>query len=314
MRNVNTQTLPDWYTAAPDDIPRHPAANRRADKPVRRALSSLAETLARELTIPPCLGSWLGGIEVRYKIIGVFLMVIAVTALHSLWSLAAVLAVALAVQLSIRLPIRMAARVWLGAPLFSLAIILPAATNLVTPGASVFDIWRLGHILKIGPWVLPSAISVTDAGLVVSARFMLRALDCVSLTYLLIATTDPTLLLNGLRNLGVPRVFGMVLTMAQRYIAVMLRAAEEIHLAKLSRTISGGPMRSEQRWAAAGIGILFRRTYRLAGEVQNAMVSRGYDGDLQIGSHSIARASDMVWLIAVIVLSTALIVIERVLC
>ena len=121
---------------------------------------------------------------------------------------------------------------------------------------------------------------MTGSGLIVAGRFLLRSLDCVTLAYLLVATTDPAALLGGLRRLGMPRVFGMVLTMAQRYVAVLLRAAEEIHLAKLSRTIAPARLRGEQRWVAAGIGILFRRTHKLAQEVHLAMISRGYDGEL----------------------------------
>ena len=101
------------------------------------------------------------------------------------------------------------------------------------------------------------------------------------------------MLLNALRRLGMPRAFGMVLTMAHRYVALILRLAEEIHLAKISRTMCAGSVRSEQRWAAAGIGILFRRTHKLAGEVQNAMISRGYDGDLQVRFRPAISTRDM---------------------
>ena len=66
---------------------------------------------------------------------GVFALIFGSTLLHSLWSLGALLAIAALLALSVRLPARRLARVWLGVPLFSLAIILPAATNLVTPGS-----------------------------------------------------------------------------------------------------------------------------------------------------------------------------------
>jgi len=101
------------------------------------------------------------------------------------------------------------------------------------------------------------------------------------------------------------------MTMAQRYVEVILRAAEEIHLAKLSRTISSGPIRAEQRWVAAGMGLLFRRTHRLAGEVHNAMLSRGFDGDLQLGKQPEIQISDAVWLILVFLFILILISLDR---
>jgi cobalt ECF transporter T component CbiQ len=278
---------------------------------VRRALAGLGESLAQELSSAVCADSWLGRVEPRAKVIGVILLVFGSTLLHTLWSLGALLAVVLLLALSIRLPARRLARVWLGVPLFSLAIILPAATNLVTPGAAVLTLWHFGHAIRIGPWILPEAITVTSSGLTVAGRFLLRSADCITLSYLLIATTESMVLLNGLRRLGMPKVFGMVLTMGQRYLAVILRAAEEIHLAKLSRTVAAGPLRSEQRWIAAGIGMLFRRTHRLAQEIQYAMISRGYDGDLQLRSRSGLRAPDLVWIVGILALAAALIVMDR---
>ena len=89
-----------------------------------------------------------------------------------------------------------------------------------------------------------------------------------------------------------PRAFGMVLAMSHRYLVLVMRAAEEIHLAKVSRTMVAGPLKGEQRWVGAGAGILFRRTYRMAQDVHAAMVSRGYDGDPQVGPAEPLRRRD----------------------
>ncbi len=279
--------------------------------PVRRALAALGEALAREMTSSPCAGSWLGRIEPRAKILGIFTLVFASTLLHSLWSLGVLFFLAIVVSASIGLSGRRLARVWLGVPLFSLAIILPAATSLVTPGETIFTIVRFGHTIAVGPWTIPETITVTASGLVVAGRFLLRSTDCVMLSYLLIASTEPAVLLDGLRRLGMPRVFGMVLTMAHRYLAVMLQVAEEIHLAKLSRTITAQSVRSEQRWVAAGIGVLFRRTHKLAHEVNHAMVSRGYDGNLRVKSSNAISCRDTLWVAAALALSVGLVITER---
>lgn len=286
-------------------------ARSKAGRYVRRGLSSLGEALARELASPPCAESWLGRIEPRAKVGGLFLLVFASTFLHTSSALAALFAVIILLALSIGVQLKRLARVWLGVPLFSLAIILPAVTNLVTPGETVLTLWRIGNAVKLGPWVIPETITVTNTGMALAVRFLLRSIDCVTLCYLLIATTDAMALLNGLRRLGMPRVFGMVLTMAQRYLAVVLRVAEEIHLAKLSRTMVTGPVRSEQRWVASGIGMLFRRTHRLAEEVQCSMISRGYDGDLQVRSRSVLHVRDAAWLLAAVTLALALVLLDR---
>ena len=205
------------------------------------------------------------------------------------------------------------ARVWLGVPLFTLAIMLPAITNLVTHGSPVAVLYHIGPGARLGPWSLPETIAITSTGLVVAGRVLLRSFGCVTLALVLMATTDHSALLNGLRRLGMPRAFGMVLTMTHRYLGLLLRAAEEIHLAKLSRTIADESLRNEHRWMAAGIGSLFCRTYRLAQDVHYAMLSRGYDGDVRVQNTSRLRFSDGFWLACALAVTAALILSDRLL-
>lgn len=309
---MTKQTLPDWFVS---DIPPETSirSSRKRVGYVRKGLSHLGEVLARDLSTPVCAHSWLGRMEPRAKLLSVCMLVIASTFLHTLWALLTILAVILAVSFSIGLPIRNLGRIWLGVPLFSLALILPAATNLVTHGEPIMVLWHFNHTVLIGSWMMPNPVAVTDAGFMVASRFLLRTLDCVTLCYLLIASTDSMLLLNGLRRLGMPKVFGMVLTMCQRYLAVIIKSAEEIHVAKISRTITTGPIRSEQRWVAAGMGMLFRRTHKLAQEVQNSMISRGYDGDLQVQAYTRTSFSDVLLFVVCTAGTVALVITDHML-
>ena len=270
--------LPDWYWDGVA-IPQR-RSRGRSGLAVRRALGGLAKALAIEFSSAERGTSRLSRIEPRAKIAGILLLIFGATFIHGLTPLAAMLGAAAALALSCRLGPKRLAPIWLGVPLFGLAVVLPATTNWVSPGDAALSLWRPGPGAQLGLWQLPETLTVTYPGLVVAARLLLRSLTCVTLAFLLVATTDREGLLSGLRGLGVPRAFGMVLSMTQRYLGILLRSAEEIHLAKLSRTISAGPLRSEQRWVAAGIGMLFRRTHKLAQEVHLAMISRGYDGEL----------------------------------
>ena len=305
--------LPDWYLSTGDLTRERPRAHRRKRSPVRRALASLAEALAREMSGSAQSHLWLSRIEPRAKVAGFMVLIFGATFLHGLIPLAVLLACASFAVLASGISPRRLARVWVGVPLFSLAIILPAATNLVTPGTPILAPLHLGPGAKLWSWMLPDAISITKSGLIVAARFLLRTTDCITLAFLLVATTDQAALLNGLRRMGMPRAFGMVLAMMQRYLALLLRAAEEIHMAKLSRTIAAGSVRSEQKWVAAGIGSLFRRTHRLAQETHNAMISRGYDGDIRVGAMPRLRAGDIAYLVGSAAVMAALILTDRLL-
>lgn len=236
----------------------------------RRAAGKFAEMLAdmlstEEVAAQPGLLQKIGA---RWKIIGAFGLVVAATLLHGFAALTALYAISVLLALLSRIPLRRLARVWLVAPLFSAAIMLPATLSIVTPGQSVL---ALGH-----------GVSVTSDGLMVAATFVMRATACITLVLLLTATTRPDRLFRGLRCLGVPKLFVMLLGMMERYLWVLARSAEEIHLAKVSRSIAQGSLRDEQAWVAAGMGSLFRRTRSLGHEVYLAMISRGYTGEVHL--------------------------------
>ncbi|MHB0912923.1 MAG: cobalt ECF transporter T component CbiQ [Armatimonadota bacterium] len=284
--------LPEWYCNSGPAATRQPGRNF-----ARKALARIGETLARELSGSEISPSWLSHVEPRARVLGIVALIFAVTLLHQIASLAGVFIALVAVSASMRLPARRLARVWIGVPLFGLAIILPATLNVVTDGPTALALWR--------------EIAITQTGLVVAARFLLRSLDCITLSFLLIASTDPPTLVSALRRLGMPKVFGAVLAMMQRYMAVLLRTSEEVHLAKLSRTISASSVRHEQRWVASGIGVLFRRTHKLVEEVRLAMLSRGYDGDLQVRVSRRWSLPDVACVVVVAAVAAVTLLVDR---
>lgn len=176
-----------------------------------------------------------------------------------------------------RVPVSRLLRVWLAVPLFSAVIIVPALFNMVTPGHPLLTLW---HTAPAHLSHLPRVLAITDAGMVVAGRFILRTAVCVTLALLLTITTRAHRLFRGLRALGAPTLFVMLLTMMERYLTVLVRAAEEIHLAKISRSLAAQHLRREQAWAAAGMGALFRRTQAMGNAVYLAMLSRGFNGEV----------------------------------
>jgi len=237
--------------------------------------AALAEQLA-----PPRAAGWLSGYEARAKIVAAVMLIVAVSLLHGLIQVAASAAVASLIALSTGLRGRRLAPLWLGVPFFTLALALPAALNLITPGQTLW-VLLTPAAGRLGPWPVPEQIAITLPGLIVAARFFLRTIACVACALTLTASTDPAALVVGLRRLGLPRVFGMVLTMMQRYLVVVLRAAENLHLAKLSRTLGPETVGQGQRWAASGMGMLLLSSLRLAEGVHRSMVARGYDGEIR---------------------------------
>lgn len=298
--------LPRWMypRTTPDDWRRPPEMPEVAHTPrrnlVRRALGNFSGLLGTLLDADTAVRPGvLQGIDARAKVLGLIGLIVVLTCVHRLPALALGIGVAVILAALSQLPLRRLLSAWLTVPLFSAAIALPATLNIVTHGT---PLWVIGHFNG-------TALAVTDAGLLVAGRFMLRATACVFFALLLTATTRPARLFRGLRLLGIPRIFVMLLSMMERYLGIVLRAAEEIHLAKLSRSILSGSVRQEQAWVAAGIGALFRRTHTLSEHVYLAMISRGYTGEVYLLEEPRWRRRDWVFLAGMLAVGVMLVLI-----
>jgi len=235
----------------------------------------------------------LQSIDSRIKVLTIIGLILAATIVQNITTLFACYIVCIALAALSHIPVNRIAKVWLLIPLFAAVIIFPATLNIVTDGYPVLVLRHLGSD-HLGPWHLPGVLTITDNGLYVAGRFILRTAVCVTLALLLAATTQPCKLFKGLRMLGVPKVFVMTLAMMERYIGLLVRVAEEIHLAKLSRTITALGLTRENKSLAAGMGSLFRRTQVLGNSIYLAMLSRGYTGEVHILRVSRPRLRD--WL------------------
>jgi cobalt/nickel transport system permease protein len=276
--------LPTWMrkgTRPPSNVQDNP--RRLRPRLLRRALGGFTRLLEELLTHEKNAAApgLLQSLDARVKVLTLIGLIVVATLLQRSLALLLLLTLSLLLGAASRLPLRRMARVWLVVPLFSAAIITPATLNIITPGPSLLTVWPFTHS-HFGPWALPEALTITAPGVALAFRFLLRVTVCVTLAYLLAATTRPDRLFQGLRSLGAPRIFVLLLGMMERYLSVLLQSAQEIHLARLSRSANLGSVRQEQAWVAAGIGSLFRKTHALGQEVFRAMLSRGFTGDSKL--------------------------------
>jgi cobalt/nickel transport system permease protein len=275
---------------------------------VRHAVGSFA-SLLEELLANDAIAAKPGllqQIDPRAKVIGLIGLVVVTTLVHQLTTLALTYGLCLLLAALSAIPLRRMLRVWLAIPLFSAAIMLPALLNVVTPGHPVVTLWHFAAP-HFGPWRVPPTLAITDGGIFVALRFVLRTAVCVTLALLLTTSTQTHRLFRGLRALGVPMLFVMLLSMMERYLTVFVRAAEEIHLAKISRSITVTGIRQEQAWVAAGMGALFRRTQSLGLAVYLAMVSRGYTGEIHVLDEP--RWKDTDWAFLMIAVGSAVVML-----
>lgn len=123
-------------------------------------------------------------------------------------------------------------------------------------------------------------ISVTYSGLFVLANVVAKAWLCILCLVLLSSTTRLAELLKGLRQLGVPQVVVLILSFMYRYIFVLVDEAMRMQQAYQSRDIGGSLLRRLKTFGNM-IGALFIRSYERGERIYAAMVSRGFDGQVQ---------------------------------
>jgi len=254
----------------------------------------------------------LQGIDARVKLLGVLLLVVCTSLLHSippiygLYGLTLILALLSRIEAAFFIK-----RVWLVLPLFVGLIALPATLNIFTPGETAVTIFSLEKDYHFGPYFIPPEISMTHQGISAALLLVGRVATSMSLVVLLPLTTSWADLLKAVRSLGVPQIYVQTLGMALRYLFLLSQIIREVHIAKKSRMIRPGKTGTEQRWIAGQVGTLFKRSMQLSAEVHRAMMARGYQGEVRILSVFRIRKRDYFWMAFCVGLSGILIYLGR---
>jgi cobalt ECF transporter T component CbiQ len=226
-------------------------------------------------------------IDARVKVVTVLGLVVVAAFLRTIPALAVMYVVTVMLAVASRLSLRFfLARVWLFVPLFTGLVVLPAAFNVVTPG-------RI--LVPLGTW-FGSAVGLTAEGLESAGLIVTRVAVSISLVVLLTLTTPWQRLLGALRSLFVPPMVLLVLSMAYRYLFLLLTSVEDMYTARRARTVGlDTDVRSSRRFVAGSAGALFGKAHALSEEVHMAMVARGYTGNVRALTPPRLRRTDVVW-------------------
>jgi energy-coupling factor transporter transmembrane protein EcfT len=130
-------------------------------------------------------------------------------------------------------------------------------------------------------WIyhIPETIGITGEGIEGVVRLTLRVINSLSLSFLVIYTTPFPEIIKALKTLRVPDTFLMIITLSYKYIFIFARTLEDIHLAKKSKVIEVDAAEA-RNWVAGRIAFLLRKTRMRCEDVFNAMLARGFCGDV----------------------------------
>ena len=128
--------------------------------------------------------------------------------------------------------------------------------------------------------------TITDAGLLRFVSIVIRSWLSVQLAILLVAVTEFPKVVHALRHLRVPAIITVIISFLYRYLFVLadevmrLMRARQARSAAVPGTSPGGSVLWRARVAGNMAGQLFLRSYERSDRVYNAMLSRGYKGEL----------------------------------
>lgn len=153
-------------------------------------------------------------------------------------------------------------------------------------------------------------LTITDAGLLRFVSIVVRSWLSVQMAILLVAVTEFPKIIHALTHLHVPAILTVIISFLYRYLFVltdevmrMMRARQARSAAAATGIRSGGSVAWRAKIAGNMAGQLFLRSYERSDRIYNAMLSRGYKGELMtIHPHQYDRTDLMIGVVSILAL------------
>jgi len=258
-----------------------------ADKSLKAAISFLEDIFLSEETANK--KGLLQSLDPRAKIVFLSIMLVALLLTKDQAVFCVYFILSLILAFLSKIPIaKFLSRVWLFIPFFSLLIILPSTLEVFTPGKVILEYIISGINL-----------SVTREGVMQAFNFVMRVGLSVSFVVLVNMTTRHDILLKGLSFFRVPDIYLATVNMCYRYLYVFVKTVENTYLSVKSRVGFVRDARAGRDIAGWNIAALWSRSYKMSNDIYNAMLSRGYDGSMNIRYQFKLKPADIVFVCGV---------------
>lgn len=294
--------IPDWMNDT-DAAPYHGAASLNKKKGFLKATIDGALAFFQESLISETYAKrdgLLQSLDARVKLISMLALIVGVTFMANPWVLLIIYFLTLVLAYFSKIEVLwFIKRVWIFIPIFAGVITIPMLFNVFLAGTPLITIATFGNGTHLGPIALPSALYITQQGVTYVVTFILRVASCVSLAVLLWITTPQDLLIRSMRSLYVPKVYVLTIDMCYRYIFLLVNTIQDLFTARKSRQIISLPVREEQRWVGGRIGYVLVKSLAMSDKVHQAMISRGFTGDVKLMHADVMRTRDYVALVTV---------------
>jgi cobalt/nickel transport system permease protein len=173
----------------------------------------------------------------------------------------------------------------------ALPFALAAVSAIFSPLGNPLANWSIGPLILIP----------TDYGLIKFASILLRSWLSVQAGILLVATTRFPDMIHAFEHLRVPKILTTVVSFLYRYMFVLTDEVMRLLRARNARSGSVAGLKSGRSvaWRARVTGNmagqLFLRSYERSDRIYNAMLARGYTGQLRTLNPHHMHSSDRVF-------------------
>jgi cobalt/nickel transport system permease protein len=172
---------------------------------------------------------------------------------------------------------------------------------VVSPFAAFIGIFN--PVFDARPMVLWNGLMIT-AGWTSFVSIMIKFVLTISAALILIATTSFPGVCFALRKIGMPQIFISQLLFLYRYLFVLTEEAMRLFRAHELRSFDRG--RPDIRMFARLTGILFIRTIERAERIFQAMLARGFTGEITPARVYAIGVKDVVFVLGVLVFAGVL--------
>lgn len=160
-------------------------------------------------------------------------------------------------------------------------------------------------LLVLGP------LTATREGLLYALLIILKAHAVVLALLGLVGSLEPTVLGHALARIGVPEKLVHLLLLTVRQIELLQQ--EQLRLRQAMRARGFVPRSNGHTWTSYGnlVGMLLVRSLERSRRIHAAMRCRGFHGRLYLLDSGRWRAADTVFLLALVLLLSALLALDR---
>lgn len=150
-------------------------------------------------------------------------------------------------------------------------------------------------------------LTITDAGLLRFVSIVIRSWLSVQMAILLVAVTEFPKIIHALTHLRVPAIITVIISFLYRYLFVLTDEVMRMLRARQARSAAapgirpGGGVAWRARIAGNMAGQLFLRSYERSDRIYNAMLSRGYKGELMtLHPHHYHRSDVLIGVLSIV--------------